>query len=161
MARRYFVLQCSLTQTLPTSCCLHCFLSLPRWVKVVMVRSIVDQSSNVHKGCSQKLVICWSFHYFHLIKVEKWRFYFGCIMSNSWVYVRYTSIHSLFWSCIGFYSLAVVAWQKLRCITSSQVWSWHCAKKIARQPKVHLKHERMMLTGNLRQPSITSITGIV
>ena len=40
-----------------------------------------------------------------------------------------TSIHSLFWSCIGFYSLAVVAWQKLRCITSSQVWSWHCAKK--------------------------------
>ena len=95
-------------------------------------------------------------------------FYFGCIMSivhhYAWKIVEFmsaTSIYSLFLCCIGFYSLAVVARQKLRCITSSQVWSWHCAKKIARQPEVHLKHERMMLTGNLRQPSITSITGIV
>ena len=81
-------------------------------------------------------------------------------MSNSWVYVRYVNI----------FTILVLHWVLLSCRSSLTKAALYylitglvlaLRQKIARQPKVHLKHERMMLTGNLRQPSITSITGIV
>ena len=81
-------------------------------------------------------------------------------MSNSWVYVRY----------VNTLTILVLHWVLLSCRSSLTKAALYylitglvlaLRQKNRKTAKVHLKHERMMLTGNLRQPNITSITGIV